>query len=270
MPRILGFCALFLFAGCGGGPDAGQSTGGSASGGLDTAVGLATASYLTLDLATGRIGTLATATASDPVYAGGTMLFRRVKGAGDDFFLAVHELTQQQWGVIAGTAPWNSISPAPTWLAASVAANKPAFNVSYDAAETALTAFNAARGIRLGLPTDAQWTYACAAGSTTIWSWGDTTGAPGVLVGRAIVRESQFGTLGPRAVGGTAANAFGFYDMHGNVWEWTSPGSHVRGGSWFDPAYTARTTNHAGADDDAGLDTVVAHALVGVRLTIRP
>lgn len=269
--RTLTALALLIAAGCGGAPDAGQSTGGSASGGVGEGVGLATAPFYALDLPTGNLTTLVNATATAPGYAADTVLFRRIKGQGDDYFIATLELTQQQWTRLAGPAstPWNNLVPAPAWHAAAVAANKPAFNISYDAVTAAIAAYNASHGTKLGLPSDAEWTYACAAGSSATWSWGAATGAPAALANLAVVRESQLGTIGPRGVGGTQANAFGLYDMHGNVWEWTSPGTHVRGGSWRDPAWAARTANQAG-DANYDVDGGVAHALVGVRLTIKP
>jgi len=265
---------LLLLCGCV--PDLGLSTGGGKSAndgeGLNGVIGLATGPFLVLDLSSGAVTSLAEAVPSAVEYKGTKMLFRRISSNGNDFFVGVFEVTQGQWSRIAGTAsaPWTTVTPAPSWLAAATAPTKPAFNLSSDAVNAAVTSFNAAHGTQLGIPSDGEWTFACAAGSSTTWSWGANTGTPAVLAGRAVVRESQLGVVGPRVVGGTAANGFGLYDMHGNVWEWTGAGTHVRGGSWYDPAWTARTANQAGADDDADLDSSVAHVLVGVRLTIKP
>lgn len=266
--------ALLVLVGCA--PDAGLTTGGGSPAGdgdgLGGAIGMATGPFLVLDLASGAVTSQTTALPTAAEYKGAKMLFRRISGNGNDYFVAVLETTQEQWTRIAGASstPWNTLTPAPTWLAAAVAPTKPAFNLSYDAVNTALASYNGSHGTKLGLPSDGEWAFACAAGSAATWSWGSATGSPAVLAGRAVVRESQLGVAGPRAVGGTAANGFGLYDMHGNVWEWTSGGLHVRGGSWHDPAWTARTANSAGSDDDAGIDSTIAHALVGVRLTIKP
>ena len=66
------------------------------------------------------------------------------------------------------------------------------------------------------LPTESQWEYACRAGTTTAYSWGATIASSNAKSG--IMDASQ-----PNVnVGQYAANPWGFFDMHGNVWEWTA------------------------------------------------
>lgn len=257
--------AVLAFAGCG--PDLGVSTGGgSASGGLDEDVGAVTAEAMVLDLQTGEISSRMDLDASAPALRDREMAFRRVGSGSDEFLIAIFEVTQAQWDRLAGSAPWSSVVPTEV-PAGAVSAGMPAFNLSYDAVSTALAGFRSRTGVQLDVPSDAQWSTACGGSGT--WWWGSTAGTAAQLEARAIVRESQRATTGPRQVGGTAANSHGLHDMHGNVWEWTSPGVHVRGGSWFDPAFTARRDNLAGAESGGGIDSSVAHALVGVRLVLR-
>ena len=100
------------------------------------------------------------------------------------------------------------------------------------------------------LPTEAQWEYTCRAGTTTKFSYGDN--ADGAYMWRGEEIEGR-----THAVGTKKSNPWGFYDMHGNVWEWcldwhdeallygedpkaVSSGSNriIRGGSWASPEYT--------------------------------
>ena len=98
--------------------------------------------------------------------------------------------------------------------------NRPVEKVSWDDIQKFLTRLNAQeagnipRGWAYVLPTEAQWEYACRAGTTTAYSWGDTLPTTNANYSS---RESP-----NRDVGSIRANPWGFFDMHGNVWEWTS------------------------------------------------
>jgi formylglycine-generating enzyme required for sulfatase activity len=94
------------------------------------------------------------------------------------------------------------------------------------------------------LPTEAQWEYACRAGTTTAFNWGTnqiTTDQANYNGTTYLYNGSPAGISlnSTTEVGSFAPNAWGLYDMHGNVWEWcwdleTVPGSDraTRGGSW--------------------------------------
>ncbi len=113
-------------------------------------------------------------------------------------------------------------------------------------------------GVGYRLPTEAEWEYACRAGSTTRYNYGDEAGIPGQFFWHG---EGGPGTTHP--VGQHPPNALGLFDMHGNALEWcwdgfeanyykNSPGADptgppvstwriCRGGRYNDPAITARS-----------------------------
>ena len=68
---------------------------------------------------------------------------------------------------------------------------------------------------KFALPTEAQWEYACRAGTTTAYSWGNNITPQLANYGGSGLKKSV-------EVGSYIANPWGFFDLHGNVWEWTA------------------------------------------------
>lgn len=112
----------------------------------------------------------------------------------------------------------------------------PATGVSWDDARLFIDHLNAAKkGLDLTLPSEAQWEYACRAGTQTPYNFG--TGISKDLV--------CYEARGPVPVGSLPANAWGLREMHGNVWEWCSD-------HWHDSYEGAPAHGSAGVDDHAG------------------
>ena len=118
------------------------------------------------------------------------------------FYMGKHEVTQEQWEALMGKNP-----------STTKGAKLPVTNVSWEDCQEFIKKLNAKTDGGYRLPTEAEWDYACRAGTTTAYSFGDK-----ITPKDANYLDSKIGK--PVAVGSYKPNAFGLFDMHGNVWEW--------------------------------------------------
>ena len=118
------------------------------------------------------------------------------------FWMGKYEVTQRQWESVMGDNP-----------SRFKGANRPVEQVSWNDCQEFIRKVNAAGQVKVELPTEAQWEYACRAGSTTAYCCGNRLDdAYAWYYDNSASKTHDVNTLKP--------NAWGLYDMHGNVWEW--------------------------------------------------
>jgi formylglycine-generating enzyme required for sulfatase activity len=181
------------------------------------------------------------------------------------FYMGKYTVTQEQYEKVMGKNP-----------SQFKGAKNPVEMVSWNDAQDFCQKLSTSSGKIVRLPAEAEWEYACRAGSTTAYCFGDTENEL-ALCGWYIKNNTHNGIIDgtTHPVGEKKPNAFGLYDMHGNVWEWcqdwlgsyptgtvtdpTGPATGasrvLRGGSWRDPAAYCR----AAFRDDGTSDGLVRH-----------
>jgi formylglycine-generating enzyme required for sulfatase activity len=165
------------------------------------------------------------------------------------FYLGKYEVTQAQYEAVM-TGNTNSLSPTPSEWPNNP--NHPVEKVSWDDAQVFLTRLNAQQVANLPagwsyvLPTESQWEYACRAGTTTAYSWGATIASSNANYNWDGAYNTGNDFKQTRDVGQYAANPWGFFDMHGNVWEWTADryqAAYPSGNPVIDPTGPASGSN---------------------------
>ncbi len=182
------------------------------------------------------------------------------------FYIGKYQVTQAQFRAIMGVKPGAAKNDA---LAAD--------QILYRQAVEFCRRLSTAAGVAVLLPTEAQWEYACRAGTQTRFYTGDSEAD----LGRAAWYRANSGGR-PHAPGEKAPNAWGLYDMLGNVWElcWDflrNPDSTptvdlvgiesdsfggMRGGGWMDPPEACRAARRSRSNDMFGG--------AGIRIVLNP
>jgi formylglycine-generating enzyme required for sulfatase activity len=191
------------------------------------------------------------------------------------FYMGKYEVTQTQWRAMASLPKVaRDLNSDPSRFKGD---NLPVEQVSWEDAVEFCARLARATGRSYRLPTEAEWEYACRAGMTTPFAFGQTVTPqlvnyngddPYAQASKGTYRETTtpVGFMG-------VANAFGLYDMHGNVWEWCLDYWHehyngapangrawetagdtryrvLRGGSWSNAAYYCRSAYRHGDTPD--------------------
>lgn len=197
------------------------------------------------------------------------------------FWLAETEVSQAQWKALMGTTPWmfQTLVKAGDQYPATWVSYTDATAFCEELTRRERTAGRLPAGWQYRLPTEAEWEYACRAGTKTAYYFGDDAAAFdrfGWYTKNTYDVDEKYS----HPVGVKKPNAWGLHDMHGNVWEWcrdwyqektpggvdpeeTQPGDKklrsARGGCWYTEAEYCRSAIRRGRNPDDG------HSIWGFR-----
>jgi len=196
------------------------------------------------------------------------------------YYLGVTEITQGQWETLMGTSPWKG----KTFV--KEGSDYAASYITWKDAVSFCRKLSEKEELQYRLPTEAEWEYACRAGNTTRFGFGDSGSSLGLYAWYGGGSALDVGEKCAQQVGRKQGNAWGLYDMHGNVFEWcqdwydegyymnsttddpTGPSSGLyrvlRGGSWNSVAWGCRSANRI------ELSPVSRYSYLGFRVALVP
>ena len=215
------------------------------------------------------------------------------------FFMGKYPVTQAQWRTGTTLPPVNrALNAAPSHFKGD---NRPVEQITWYEAVEFCQRLEKATGRPYRLPSEAEWEYACRAGTTTPFHFGESIttdlanyrGTDWEVEGKTYSGAYGDGPHGEFREETTdvgsfdAANAFGLYDMHGNVWEWCQDTWHenyegapidgsawissdkrkscvLRGGSWYDDPEGCRSANRDWDAPDIGSDSTGFRVVCGL------
>jgi formylglycine-generating enzyme required for sulfatase activity len=202
------------------------------------------------------------------------------------FFIGKYPVTQAQWLLIANTPQIErELNPQPSNFKGD---NRPVERVSWEEAVEFCQRLSREKGRNYRLSTEAEWEYACRAGTTTPFYFGKT------ITGELANYDSNVTYFQERkikdqgettAVGIFPPNQFGLYDLHGNVWEWCLDNWHSnyagaptdgsawlsdndearclrRGGSWFSSPRSCRSATRGYRDSSVNRNGIIGFRVV--------
>ncbi|MEM8809385.1 MAG: formylglycine-generating enzyme family protein [Cyanobacteria bacterium P01_G01_bin.38] len=191
------------------------------------------------------------------------------------FFISKYPITQSQWAAVAALPKIKrELNPAPSNFQGG---SRPVESVSWLDAMEFCDRISQHTGRRYQLPSEAQWEYACRAGTETPFNTGETiTSQLADYMASATYKAETVGDYRQSTVpvGSFSPNAFGLHDMHGNVWEWCADSWHrnyrgaptngqprvtvsaqrsrtIRGGGWLDTPNKIRSASRSGYTETA-------------------
>jgi len=155
----------------------------------------------------------------------------------EGFWMGQTEVTQGQYKSVMNAQPWSGKSGV------QEDANNPAVYVRWDDAVEFCRKLSQQEGKTYRLPTEAEWEYACRAGTTTRFSFGDSDSSLGDYAwcgSNAYDVDEKYA----HSVGQKRPNPWGLYDMHGNVWEWCN--------DWYAEGYNDESPRNDPTGPDMG------------------
>ena len=192
------------------------------------------------------------------------------------FYMGVYDVTQEEWVAIMGSNPSKFQGEA----------RLPVEMVKWDECQEFISKLKEKEHKPYRLPTEAEWEYACRAGTTTPFYGGETVSTDQANYnGEYVYGDGKLGVYREKTtpVGSFPPNPWGLYDMCGNVWQWcedlwvdypkgdqtdpvgkTGANRVIRGGSWIDNPLECRSAYRGGCKP------TLHHALLGFRLCLSP